>query len=110
MFLIGSEAFATQCAARLRPYRDIEDIVHAERFAARPSLTRLLEDAEGVETLGETARRAFCDHAYTLREIGTHIDRPVATVWKWIQRAEQESGEPARLIESEPDHEEKIEI
>ena len=66
--------------------------------------------AEGVETLGEAARRAFYDHAYTLREIGTHIDRPVATVWKWIQRADRESGEQPRLFESERDHEEKIEI
>ena len=110
MFLIGSEAFATQCAVRLRPYRDTEDIVYAERFAARPSLSRLLQDADGVENLGEAARRAFCDHAYTLREIGTHIDRPVATVWRWIQRAERESSEQSQLLGSESDHDEKIEI
>jgi hypothetical protein len=110
MLLIGSEAFATQCAARLRPYRELEDIVYSERFAARPSLSSLLNDTNGVENLREAARRAFCDHAYTLREIGTHIGRPVATVWKWIQRAERESGEQPQLFGSAPDHEEKIEI
>jgi hypothetical protein len=98
LLLIGSAVFATQFAPRLRPYRNVGDIVYAERFAARPPLVAVMSDSDVRQEWGEAARRAFCEHAYTLREIGTHLGRPVATVWAWIQRAERESGEEASLV------------
>ncbi len=110
LFLIGSEAFATQFAPRLRPYRDVEDFVHAERFAARPPLAALMPRVADRRRRGAAARLAFCEHAYTLREIGAHIGRPVATVWAWIQRAERDSREDAPLVGRGSAADEKIEI
>jgi REP element-mobilizing transposase RayT len=110
LFLIGPEAFATQFAPRLRPYRDTEDFIHAERFAARPPLAALMSRTDARQRLGEAARVAFCEHAYTLREIGTYVGRPVATVWVWIQLAERESSKEARLVGRGSGADEKIEI
>jgi len=110
LFLIGSEAFATQFAPRLRPFRNVEDIVYAERFAARPPLAAVMLDGDVRQDWGQAARRAFCEHAYTLREIGTHLGRPVATVWAWIQRAERESGEEPHSSAVDQIPTEKIEI
>ena len=87
LFLVGSEAFATQCAARLRPYQGVEEFVYRERFAARPQLTTLIAPGLSGTQLDHAARLAFCRHAYTLKEIATLLQRPVATVWSQIQRA-----------------------
>jgi REP element-mobilizing transposase RayT len=93
-FLLGSDAFLKKCAPALTPHRDCDDFVYAERFAARPPLTELLASAESVLARNRAVRRAFCEYAYTLREIGAHTGRPVATVWSWIQRARR--GETRR--------------
>jgi hypothetical protein len=69
------------------PHRNNPDFVRAEKFAARPSLQELLYDVGDPAARNRCARRAFQDHAYTLREIGEHIKRPAATIWHWIRRA-----------------------
>lgn len=97
LFLIGSQAFATQCAPRLRPYRDAEDFIHAERFAARPPIAALLSEADSDSARVRAMHRAFCEHAYTLREIGAYVGRSATTVWRWIQRADREDRDPPLL-------------
>lgn len=87
LFLIGARAFATQCAPRLRPYQETEDLVYAERFAARPPLSALFSRSDTGRALDEAVSLAFCQHAYTLREIASFVGRSVPTVWRWIQRA-----------------------
>jgi putative transposase len=86
--LIGSREFITGFDATLQAYRYCEDHTRAERFAARPALTALLEGARPKRTLHRAVRTAFVEHAYTLREIGAFLDTGSATVWSWIQRAE----------------------
>lgn len=86
-FVIGSAAFARRFAPMLRRHRDNVDFVRAERFAARPPLRELFPETNSGAAFDLAARRAFCEHAYTLREISAHVGRPQATVWSRIQRA-----------------------
>jgi REP element-mobilizing transposase RayT len=85
--IFGSDAFVRQFAPLLVPHRNNPDFVRAEKFAARPPLGELFSDVSDPAARNLCARRAFQDHAYTLREIGEHIKRPAATIWYWIRRA-----------------------
>jgi hypothetical protein len=89
VLLIGSEAFAKRCAPHLQRYRDVADFVYAERFAARPALGQLLSRSDRSRERDRAVRTAFCEYAYTLREIGAYLERPIPTIWFWIQRAER---------------------
>lgn len=88
--LVGSPNFARRLEPALRPYRNVEDFVYAERLAARPSLSALLPKHLEGPALDAAVREAFLRHAFTLREIGKRLDRPTATVWRWVQRAAPE--------------------
>jgi REP element-mobilizing transposase RayT len=97
VFLVGSEAFATKCEPRLRPHRNNADFVYSQRFASRPHIDKLIpEGLRGLDA-GRAARLAFCEHAYTLKEIGTRLGRPVPTVWDWIRRAEAEDSAACQI-------------
>jgi REP element-mobilizing transposase RayT len=88
--LVGSPNFSRRLEPALRPYRNVEDFVYAERLAARPSLKALLPEHLEGPALDAAVREAFLRHAFTLREIGKRLDRPTATVWRWVQRAAPE--------------------
>ncbi len=88
--LVGSPNFARRLEPELRPYRTVEDFVYAERLAARPSLSALLPEHLEGSALNAAVREAFLQHAFTLREIGKRLNRPTATIWRWIQRATSE--------------------
>jgi putative transposase len=93
--LVGSPHFARRLEPGLRPHRDVEDFVYAERLAARPSLSVLLPEHLEGSAVHVAAREAFLQHAYTLREVGQRLNRPTATIWRWVQRAAlAESAQP----------------
>ena len=81
-YLIGSEAFAKQFDAALRPSRKCEDYVRPERFAARPPLHEVVSVDQPTPHCG--VKQAFFEWAYTLREIGRYLGRTTATIWRWV--------------------------
>ena len=83
-YLIGSEAFKRQFDDALRPSRKCEDYVRSERFASRPPLDEILPADESKHACG--VKHAFFEWAYTLREIGRHLGRTTATIWRWVHR------------------------
>jgi putative transposase len=111
--LVGSPNFARRLEPRLHPHRDVEDFVYAERLAARPPLSLLLPEYLEGSAINVAVGEAFLRHAYTLREIGQRLNRPTATIWRWVQRsAVSESAQPSvmRRIVIERGKNEKIEI
>jgi putative transposase len=84
-YLIGSQVFARQFDAALQPSRKCEDYVRSERFASRPPLAEVLPPSDpSKHECG--VKQAFFEWAYTLREIGRHLGRTTATIWRWIHR------------------------
>jgi len=79
----GSRDFLESLDPLLRSFRSNPDFVYAERFASRPPLSDVIPDRRACMARSG-ARRAFYEYAYTLREIGIYIGRPVPTVWSWI--------------------------
>ena len=84
LFLLDAPALATRVRPRLEPHRRNEDYSHAHRFSTRPSLWELMPRGCERRTVYANAKVAFFEHAYTLREIGTHLGRPTSTVWRWV--------------------------
>ena len=96
-YLIGSEAFARRFDGALRPTRKCEDYVRSERFAARPPLTEVLPTDQSQHECG--VKQAFFEWAYTLREIGRHLERTSATIWRWVHRRR---SKPRAVRQGEP--------
>jgi len=71
----------------LIPHRKNPDFTRLHRFATRPPLEELLNVADIPAARDEAVRMAFCQHAYTLGEIGQLLDRPPGTIWNWVKRA-----------------------
>lgn len=106
---VGGKQLAQRVDPLLEPHRKNSDFSYAERFAARPPLAEILDVPDNRAAIREAARVAFCDHAYTLKEIGDAIGRPAATVWNWIARARAErtagasvAGVRSRFSNKEP--------
>ena len=93
--IIGSEAFARGLAGFLRQYREIADYVHAERFAARPPLSEII-DLSTTGARNASMQRAYDEFGYTLKEIGVFAGCSGATVWARIRKAQTGVTEPAR--------------
>jgi putative transposase len=85
----GSDGFIRSFAPLLAAHRDDRDLVHAERFAARPPLAELFPDTRRGSALRDCALRAFHVHAFTLREIAEHVGAAPATVWVWTRQRVQ---------------------
>jgi REP element-mobilizing transposase RayT len=85
--LHGSPRLSAQMTDRLKPFQDVREHVYAERHAARPTLGSLLEGCVDRHVLQDAAYAAFCQHAYTLAEIGTAISRDPSVVSRWIKAA-----------------------
>jgi putative transposase len=88
----GSPALTERIDAVIAPHREIADLVHAERFACRPPLESLFEDARDARSLDSAMHAAFTRYAYTLAEIGRCVSRPASTVWRRIQRVVERRG------------------
>ena len=88
VLVFGSDLLARQVRPELTPHRENGDFVYAERFATRPPLADILEDADSTPALQRAVRDAFHRHAYTLREIGAMIGRTPSTISKWIRKAD----------------------
>jgi putative transposase len=85
--LVGSDGFVRGFAPTLASYHTNREFVHADRFAARPSLQELMPDKRRGTATDMAARKAFQIHAFTLREIAEHAGVAPSTVWVWTQRA-----------------------
>jgi REP element-mobilizing transposase RayT len=85
--LMGSDGFIRSFEPLLAVHRENRELVHAERFAARPPLSELLPDVRRGASAQQGARSAFHVHAFTLREIAEHIGVSPSTVWAWTNRA-----------------------
>jgi putative transposase len=86
VLILGSQPFVERFRPLLAAHRKIRDFVRVERFADRPPLSELFRALPDRIRVAVAARRAFQEHAYTLREIGMALGRPPATVWFWIHR------------------------
>jgi putative transposase len=95
--LLGPDAFARQLEPVLRPHRDKEDFLYAQRFAARAPLAEVLADARKGPELDAAMRCAFLDHAYTLREISECVGRPPKTVWSRIKRVDGQNADRGQI-------------
>lgn len=85
---VGSDGFVRSFQPLLAVHRENREIVHAERFAARPSLSELLRAAKRGPTAIQAACCAFHAHAFTLREISEHVGVSASTVWVWTRRGQ----------------------
>jgi REP element-mobilizing transposase RayT len=90
----GSDRLAGVVAPLLKPVQQTREHVYPERFAARPSLSALFDGCVSVRDLKKAARTAFCEHAYTLEEIGRMVARDPSVVCRWV-RAERYSAHSA---------------
>lgn len=98
--LCGGENLVRSVDSTLRPYREDPEFVYAERFATRPPLACVFEGAANRDQLQDAARVAFCEHAYTLREIGAVAGRPAPTIWSWIKRSAARSSSSSASLEA----------
>lgn len=87
----GSDRLAAVVAPLLKPMQGTREHVYRERFAARPPLSALFEACVSVRDLKKAAHIAFCEHAYTLDEIGRMVSRDPSVVCRWV-RAERDNG------------------
>lgn len=83
---MGSDGFIRSFEPLLAVHRENRELVHAERFAARPPLSELLPDIRRGASAHQAARCAFHVHAFTLREIAEHVGVSPSTVWVWTNR------------------------
>jgi putative transposase len=90
--LRGSEKLAQRVAPLLEPFQPTLEYARRERYAARPPLNALFEGCCGRKELENAAHRAFCEHAYTLAEIGQAVSRHPSAVCRWIRRARRRHG------------------
>jgi REP element-mobilizing transposase RayT len=100
-YLIGSEAFARRFGDALRPARRCEDYVRSERFASRPPLDEVLPADQSKHECG--VKQAFFEWAYTLREIGRHLGRTTATIWRWVHRRRSKPRAVGQIEAGPPD-------
>jgi len=85
--VVGSTAFAAEVGVALEPHRGNRDYRHAERYAVRPSLDRLLAEGCDGAARGVLMREAYRRYGYTLREIGAFVGQHPSTVLRCIRRA-----------------------
>jgi putative transposase len=83
-FLVDAPALASRVRPKLEAHRDNEDFSHAHRFSTRPTLWDLMPRGCARHIARSHAKVAFFEHAYTLREIGVHLNRPTSTIWRWV--------------------------
>jgi len=85
--LVGSEGFVRSFEPMLAAYRGDRELVHAERFAARPSLDEVIPNRTRGPDRDRAAHRAFYIYAFTLREIAEYLQASPSAVWVWTRRA-----------------------
>jgi len=85
--LHGSERLAAVLAPVLEAHRANRDHVYAERFAARPPLSVLLEKCGDTRSIEDAVHAAFHRHGYTLAQLGRALSRDPSTICRWIKRA-----------------------
>ena len=85
--LVGSDGFVRRFQPSLAVHRENRELVHKERFAARPPLSELLPEIDRGPATQKAASRAFHVHAFSLREIGEHVGVSPSAVWIWTRRA-----------------------
>jgi REP element-mobilizing transposase RayT len=85
--LVGSDGFVRSFESMLAPHRNNREVVHPERFAARPSIGEVIPDRTRGPGFEHAAHRAFQTYAFTLREIAEHVGVSPSAVWLWTQRA-----------------------
>jgi putative transposase len=86
--LMGSDGFIRSFQPQLAVHREDRELVHAERFAARPPLSELLPGLRRGPLAHQGARCAFHVHAFTLREIAEYVGVSPSAVWAWTRRTE----------------------
>jgi putative transposase len=84
---MGSDGFVRSFRPLLAVHSQNRELVHAERFAARPPLSELLPDTRHGPATQQAACDAFHVHAFTLREIAEHVRVSPSAVWVWTRRA-----------------------
>lgn len=87
--LLGSDAFVKKIAPLLRGQKQLKDVPKVQRFAARPSLSKLFRGAKRDKTKrNERIREAYLEHGYTLSQIGDQLGLHYSTVSR-IARGER---------------------
>lgn len=86
--LVGSDDFIRSFGPLLSRHRENREFIHAERFAARPSLRDLIPQIKRGSELHRAVSSAFHVHAFTLREIAEHVAVSPSAVWLWTRRSQ----------------------
>lgn len=97
--LQGSDRFSALLASTLEPHATNVDYTYAHRFAARPTIGRLLEGCTDQRSMEEALSVAFFHHGYTLADLARTVGRDPSTVCRWVHRA---NGHHRESIDAEP--------
>ena len=88
--LLGSEAFVERLKPGLRDKRQLKEIPRRQRFAARPTLTKLFGAATRSDKTqrNQAIRTAHLDHGYSLSQIGRAVSLHYSTISRIVNREE----------------------
>jgi putative transposase len=78
--LLGTQAFVEEMAPRLGLLEGAKEVPRAQRFAARPALTALLNGARHAASRNRAIVDAHVNHGYTLAEIARQLGLHYSTV------------------------------
>jgi len=80
--LLGSKAFVERMKPGLRDKRRLKEIPRRQRFAARPTLTKLFGAATRSDKSqrNQAIRNAHLDHGYSLSQIGRAVSLHYSTI------------------------------
>jgi REP element-mobilizing transposase RayT len=90
---VGDEAFMTRLSERYGWEAPSAEIPRVQRFAARPTLSRLFQQARSKAERDARVVVAIRDHGYAIREVADFLGRHYATVSRALARAD---GRPAQ--------------
>jgi REP element-mobilizing transposase RayT len=84
--LVGDEAFAEQVDHRCRQASPCSEFPRAHRFASRPPLARIFEDATSRAVRNSRLANAIFDHGYAQKEVAEFLGLHYATVSRALAR------------------------
>ena len=88
--LLGSKAFVERMKPGLQDKRRLREIPRGQRFAARPTLTKLFGAATRSDKSqrNQAIRNAHLDHGYSLSQIGRAVNLHFSTISRIVNREE----------------------
>jgi len=91
--LLGGEAFVEKFKAHISDQKKIKEISKKQRFAGRPGLAAIFEEATGHKN--HTRNRAIYDahmkHGYTLKDVADYLGIHYTTVSKVVRQIEEKT-------------------